>query len=239
MLIENLTRLLVILFGYAYPAFDCFNMLEQHPGHTRQLQFWCKYWIIVAILTVIEMLGDFLLPMFPMYNQTKLAFLVYLWHPKTEGADAVYDTFMRPLLMQYEPDIEERFRNLRLKFGRVLIYYLKNFTEKGPILFMEVLRYVVSKASSSTEANKSVSSRSRWSFTNKTEETSTKKKREENISIKKKKEENISMKKKEENISMKKKEETIPKSQEKQGLERLEEIAEILLATSNEKHRRT
>lgn len=63
----------------------------------------------------------------------------------------MYDTFMRPLLMQYEPDIEERFRNLRLKFGRLLIYYLKNFTEKGQILFIEVLRYVVSKASGSTE----------------------------------------------------------------------------------------
>lgn len=219
MLIENLTRLLVILFGYAYPAFDCFNMLEQHPGHTRQLQFWCKYWILVAILTVIEMLGDFLLPMFPMYNQTKLAFLVYLWHPKTEGADTVYDTFMRPLLMQYEPDIEERFRNLRLKFGRLLIYYLKNFTEKGQVLFIEVLRYVVSKASGSTEANKSVSSKSRSPFTDKKEETSTKKKKEDHIPIKKK-------------------EETIMKNQEKQGLERLEEIADILLATSNEKRRR-
>lgn len=68
-----------------------------------------------------------------------------------QGSDLVYDTFLRPLVMQYEPDIEERFRNLRAKSGQLLIFYLKNFTEKGQILFLDVLRYVVSKASSGTE----------------------------------------------------------------------------------------
>ncbi|XP_018686718.2 putative HVA22-like protein g isoform X1 [Musa acuminata AAA Group] len=151
MLAEYITRFLVVLFGYAYPAFECFKTLEQHPGNTRQLQFWCQYWIIVAILTVIEMVGEFLVSMLPMYGEAKLAFLVYLWYPKTKGSDLVYDTFLRPLVMQYEPDIEERFRNLRAKSGQLLIFYLKNFTEKGQILFLDVLRYVVSKASSGTE----------------------------------------------------------------------------------------
>lgn len=68
-----------------------------------------------------------------------------------QGTDVVYETFLRPLVMQYEPDIEERFRNLRAKSGQLLVFYLKNFTEKGQILFLEALHYVVSKSSGSTE----------------------------------------------------------------------------------------
>ncbi|KAJ8475875.1 hypothetical protein OPV22_019602 [Ensete ventricosum] len=154
MLAEYITRLLVVLFGYAYPAFECFKTLEQGQGNTQQLRFWCQYWIIVAILTVIEMPGNFLVSLLPMYGEAKLAFLVYLWYPKTKGTDVVYETFLRPLVMQYEPDIEERFRNLRAKSGQLLVFYLKNFTEKGQILFLEVLHYVVSKSSGSTEKTK-------------------------------------------------------------------------------------
>ncbi|XP_064967970.1 putative HVA22-like protein g [Musa acuminata AAA Group] len=158
MLAEYITRLLVVVFGYAYPAFECFKTLEQGQGNAQQLRFWCQYWIIVAILTVIEMPGNFLVSLLPMYGEAKLAFLVYLWYPKTKGTDVVYETFLRPLVMQYEPDIEERFRNLRAKSGQLLVFYLKNFTEKGQILFLEALHYVVSKSSGSTEKTK----RSSW-----------------------------------------------------------------------------
>ncbi|WOL12741.1 hypothetical protein Cni_G21508 [Canna indica] len=196
-----------LLFGYAYPALECFNMLEQHPSNTRQLQFWCQYWIIVAIVTMIEMLGDFLLPLLPMYYiQAKLVFLVYLWHPKTMGTDIVYETFLRPLVMQYEPDIEERFRNLRAKSGQLLIFYLKNFTEKGQTLFIEVLRYVVSKATSSSERIKRASPLSRP------------------VSIKSSP------------VSIKKEQDK--KEEEKNGVEKLEHIADILLA-SEKKNRRS
>ncbi|XP_038989204.1 putative HVA22-like protein g [Phoenix dactylifera] len=145
---------LVMLFGYAYPALECFKTLEQRqwPGEIEQLRFWCQYWVIVAIVTTV---GDSLISWLPMYGEAKLAFFVYLWYPKTKGSDLIYETFLRPLVMQYEPDIEQRLRHLRAKSGELLVFYLKNFTDKGTTLFLEVLNYVVS----STKGNQRSS---RW-----------------------------------------------------------------------------
>lgn len=56
----------------------------------------------------------------------------------------VYDTFLRPFVMQYEPNIEQRLGNLRAKSGQVLVFYIKNFTDKGMTFFLEVVHQVVS-----------------------------------------------------------------------------------------------
>ncbi|XP_074577629.1 putative HVA22-like protein g [Curcuma longa] len=143
MLSDLITKLLLVFFGYAYPAFECFKAVENHPYNNQQLRFWCHYWIIVTAITVVERFGYFS-SWLPMYGEAKLAFLVYLWFPKTKGSDVVYEVFLRPLVMQYEPDMEERFRNLRAKSGELLQFYLQNFTEKGHVLFLDALRYMVS-----------------------------------------------------------------------------------------------
>lgn len=61
-----------------------------------------------------------------------------------KGSDLVYDTFLRPFVMQYEPNIEQRLGNLRAKSGQVLVFYIKNFTDKGMTFFLEVVHQVVS-----------------------------------------------------------------------------------------------
>ncbi|EMS45459.1 hypothetical protein TRIUR3_22539 [Triticum urartu] len=80
MLGEFLSRVLLLLFGYAMPAFECFKTVEARPNDAHMLRFWCQYWM-------------------PMYGEIKLAFFVYLWYPKTKGSDIVYDTFLRPMVM--------------------------------------------------------------------------------------------------------------------------------------------
>ncbi|KAF3321818.1 putative HVA22-like protein g isoform X1 [Carex littledalei] len=110
-------------------------MVEKRPGHVEQLRFWCQY-----CLSIIE-------HRLPMYGEVKLAFFVYLWYPKTKGSDLVYDTFLRPFVMQYEPNIEQRLGNLRAKSGQILVFYIKNFTDKGMTFFLEVVHQVVSPPS--------------------------------------------------------------------------------------------
>lgn len=97
----------------------------------------------------------------PMYGEFKLAFFAYLWYPKTKGSDVVYDTFLRPIVMQYEPNIEQRLLHLRAKSGQLLSFYVKNCADKGTAFFMDVLRYVVSDKAegSNLERNK----KSSWS----------------------------------------------------------------------------
>lgn len=70
-----------------------------------------------------------------------------------QGSDLIYETFLRPVVMQYEPNIEERFRNLRPKLGKLLVFYLRNFTERGYTLFQDVLQYVVSRRSGNEVIN--------------------------------------------------------------------------------------
>ncbi|KAJ1696266.1 hypothetical protein LUZ63_004778 [Rhynchospora breviuscula] len=150
MLGDFLTKCLTLLFGYAFPAFECFRIVEQRPGHIEQLRFWCQYWIIVAILMIVETVGVFV-QWIPAYGELKLGFLLYLWYPKTKGTDVVYDTFLRPYVMQYEPDIEQRLSYLRANAGKLIVFYIKNFTDKGITVFLEGLNFVVSQTSKATK----------------------------------------------------------------------------------------
>ncbi|GJN27683.1 hypothetical protein PR202_gb15725 [Eleusine coracana subsp. coracana] len=144
---ELLTKFLTLLFGYAMPALECFKSIEQRPGRTDQLRFWCEYWIILVILVMFDEIAGALISKIPMYYELKLAFLVYLWYPKTRGTDIVYETFLQPLVMQYQPSIEARLQYLRANAGDILVFYLKNFTERGYDLFLRALDYIRSQAS--------------------------------------------------------------------------------------------
>nr|GMD93799.1 HVA22-like protein I [Ipomoea batatas]GME06170.1 HVA22-like protein I [Ipomoea batatas] len=79
-----LTRGLVLFFGYAYPAYECFKTVELNKPDIPQLRFWCQYWIIVATMAVSERIGDAFISWIPMYSEAKLAFYIYLWFPKTK-----------------------------------------------------------------------------------------------------------------------------------------------------------
>jgi hypothetical protein len=33
-----------LLFGYAYPAFECFKSVEKNNVDIEEIRFWCQYW---------------------------------------------------------------------------------------------------------------------------------------------------------------------------------------------------
>ena len=45
----------------------------------------------------------------PMYYTAKVAFVIYLWHPKTQGAISLYNHTVQPLLRQNEALIDQYF----------------------------------------------------------------------------------------------------------------------------------
>uniref|UniRef100_A0A453N0H0 HVA22-like protein n=1 Tax=Aegilops tauschii subsp. strangulata TaxID=200361 RepID=A0A453N0H0_AEGTS len=53
-----ITRALILVLGYAYPAYDCYKTVELNRPEIEQLRFWCQYWILLAMLTVFERVGD-------------------------------------------------------------------------------------------------------------------------------------------------------------------------------------
>ncbi|KAF5956006.1 hypothetical protein HYC85_008862 [Camellia sinensis] len=118
-----LTRGLAMVFGYAYPAYECFKTVEKNKPDIEQLRFWCQYWILVAVLTVGERICDTFISWVPMYSEAKLAFFIYLWYPKTKGTTYVYDSFFRPYIAKHEPEIDRNLLELRTRAGDIAVSY--------------------------------------------------------------------------------------------------------------------
>lgn len=139
------TRLLVMLFGYAYPAFECFKAVEKNRMDTEQLRFWCQYWILAAMLTVSERVMDVFISWVPMYFEAKLAFFIYLWYPKTKGTTYVYESFFRPHLAKHETEIDRSILELRARFTDITLLYVQKATSYGQTRAIEIMQYVAAQ----------------------------------------------------------------------------------------------
>ncbi|KAG9455026.1 hypothetical protein H6P81_007930 [Aristolochia fimbriata] len=146
MLGDFITRCLILLFGYTYPAFECFKTVEKNRADIEQLRFWCQYWIIVAIITVFERFADILISWVPMYGEMKLAFFIYLWHPKTMGTSYVFEVFLRPYVSRHEPEIDRKLSEMRARAWDVALLYWESFASQGQAKFFEVLRYLAAQS---------------------------------------------------------------------------------------------
>ncbi|KAM7505024.1 hypothetical protein LguiB_003928 [Lonicera macranthoides] len=153
MLGELITRSLVLILGYAYPALECFKTVEKNRVGIEELRFWCQYWIIVAILTVLERIGDTFVSWVPMYGEMKLAVFIYLWYPKTKGTGYIYETFLQPYMTKHETDIERSLLELRARAWDLAIYYWQNCTELGQTKFFEIFQYLASKPTKNSGTN--------------------------------------------------------------------------------------
>ncbi|XVF73897.1 hypothetical protein PTKIN_Ptkin13bG0017500 [Pterospermum kingtungense] len=141
-----LTRGLVMIFGYAYPAYECYKTVEMNKPEIEQLRFWCQYWILVAVLTVSERIGDAFISWVPMYSEAKLAFFIYLWYPKTRGTSYVYDSFFRPYVAKHENEIDRNLLELRTRAGDMVVVYWQRAASYGQTRIFDILQYVVSQS---------------------------------------------------------------------------------------------
>ncbi|KAJ8754769.1 hypothetical protein K2173_012158 [Erythroxylum novogranatense] len=146
MLGDLLTRCLVLFFGYAYPAFECFKSVEKNKVDIAELRFWCQYWIIVGLLTVCERVGDIFVSWLPMYGETKLAFIIYLWYPKTMGTSYIYQTLLRPFVAKHETDIDRKLLELKARAWDLALYYWQNCTKMGQSTFFQILEYLATQS---------------------------------------------------------------------------------------------
>ncbi|KAK4351885.1 hypothetical protein RND71_027403 [Anisodus tanguticus] len=142
-----ITRGLVMVFGYAYPAYECFKTVEMNKPDIQQLRFWCQYWILVAMMTVCERFGDAFISWVPMYSEAKLAFVIYLWCPKTKGTTYVYDAFFRPVILRHEPEIDKNLLELRTRAGDMLFLYWQKAASYGQTRVFDILQYIASQSS--------------------------------------------------------------------------------------------
>ncbi|XP_023765810.1 putative HVA22-like protein g [Lactuca sativa] len=141
-----LTRGLVMVFGYAYPAYECFKSVEKNKPDIDQLRFWCQYWILVAVLTVSERIGDTFISWVPMYSEAKLAFFIYLWYPKTKGTGYVYESFFRPYISKHEREIDRSLMELRTMAVDAAVLYWQKAGNYIQTKTFDILQYVASQS---------------------------------------------------------------------------------------------
>ena len=91
--------------------------LEMHKKSPEKLRGWCIYWLVLATFTVFERLTDAFLFFLPLYHEAKVAFVVYLWHPKSQGALYIYDKFVGPTLSKHEGSIDRKIEDVQAKLG--------------------------------------------------------------------------------------------------------------------------
>ncbi|BDA44972.1 HVA22-like protein i [Coccomyxa sp. Obi] len=99
-------RVILNVIGYVWPAYSCYKALSQK--NSDAVQQWCIYWLMLALFTVSErMLLDLLVFWVPMYYEAKVLFVLYLWHPKTQGAVYLFNSIVQPFLAQNEAAIDQ------------------------------------------------------------------------------------------------------------------------------------
>ncbi|KAM0869094.1 hypothetical protein ACQ4PT_040886 [Festuca glaucescens] len=143
-----LSRILPLVFGYAYPAYECYKTVELNKPEIEQLIFWCQYWILVALMTVLERFGDLTISWLPFYSEAKLLFFIYLWYPRTKGTTYIYGTFFKPYISQHENEIDRNLLELRARASDVVVVYFQKAASAGQSTFFEVLKYVASQSPS-------------------------------------------------------------------------------------------
>ncbi|KVH90401.1 TB2/DP1/HVA22-related protein [Cynara cardunculus var. scolymus] len=103
-------------------------------------------WILVAVLTVCERIGDTFISWVPMYSEAKLAFYVYLWYPKTKGTAYVYDSFFRPYISKHETDIDRNLAELRIMAGDMAVLYWQRAANYVQTRTFDILQYIASQS---------------------------------------------------------------------------------------------
>ncbi|CAK9195684.1 unnamed protein product [Sphagnum troendelagicum] len=141
-----LTRGIIMLLGYVYPAYECFKIVERKKPDLEHLRFWCQYWIIIAVLTVSERVGDVLVSWVPMYSEAKLAFFIYLWYPRSKGTTCVYTTFLQPFVSRHELDIDQNLNELRTRAGEMAVMWWQRGSVYAQAHFYELLDYMTSQS---------------------------------------------------------------------------------------------
>ncbi|KAL8059304.1 hypothetical protein ABFX02_03G077200 [Erythranthe guttata] len=121
---SQIIKALVFILGFVYPAFECFKIVEMNKPDVEQLRFWCKYWILVVVLTVVEKITLFLNTWFPIYGGAKLALFVYLCSRRTKVTTHAYE-FFRTHVGKHEPLVNHVLLELKTRGAEKLLFYRK------------------------------------------------------------------------------------------------------------------
>merc|ERR1711935_556475 len=87
------------LVGFIYPAYMSFKALEGGKSIDGDATQWMTYWIIFCSMNLMEDTFPFLPRSVSFFYTIKVFAVIWLYHPKTTGAQVIYSSGVRPYLV--------------------------------------------------------------------------------------------------------------------------------------------
>ncbi|XP_076919899.1 HVA22-like protein k [Bidens hawaiensis] len=91
--------------GIALPVYSTFKAIETRDQNEQQK--WLLYWAVYGSFSVVEIFADKLISWSPLYYHLKLAFLVWLQLPTTNGAKQLYMNHLRPFFLRHQARLDQ------------------------------------------------------------------------------------------------------------------------------------
>ncbi|CAK0895109.1 unnamed protein product, partial [Prorocentrum cordatum] len=101
-------ELVCFLAGLVYPMWASFRVLEdfhEDPAGGAPEE-WLAYWVSHTALTLLECVLRRFLELIPFYYPLRLLFIVWMFHPESRGAAAVYRWAVAPALRLQRPAVD-------------------------------------------------------------------------------------------------------------------------------------
>jgi receptor expression-enhancing protein 5/6 len=92
------------IVGVAYPAFMSFVALESEGADDDKM--WLTYWVVFGSFNIFDQIVGVILRFIPFYYVLKLAFLIYCFHPSTNGSLQIYDAVILPYYQENKSKID-------------------------------------------------------------------------------------------------------------------------------------
>ncbi|CAO4360658.1 Protein CBR-YOP-1 [Caenorhabditis briggsae] len=92
-------QLVCNVMGFVYPAYMSIKAIES--SNKEDDTQWLTYWVVFAILSVVEFFSVQIVAVFPVYWLFKSLFLLYLYLPTFLGATKLYHRFVKPVVARH------------------------------------------------------------------------------------------------------------------------------------------
>ncbi|KAF1770259.1 hypothetical protein GCK72_002077 [Caenorhabditis remanei] len=102
-------QLVCNIMGFVYPAYMSIKAIES--SNKEDDTQWLTYWVVFAILSVLEFFSVQIVAVFPVYWLFKSLFLLYLYLPTFLGATKLYHRFVKPIAARHSGSIDAKIGN--------------------------------------------------------------------------------------------------------------------------------
>ncbi|EGT38503.1 hypothetical protein CAEBREN_15523 [Caenorhabditis brenneri] len=99
-------QLVCNFMGFVYPAYMSIKAIES--SNKEDDTQWLTYWVVFAILSVLEFFSVQIVSVFPVYWLFKSIFLLYLYLPTFLGATKLYHRFVKPIAARHSGSIDAK-----------------------------------------------------------------------------------------------------------------------------------